>query len=770
MSVSTTNFRLLVFLTALATLMFELVAARLADFHLGAGNAYLAIPITFLGLALGSLHVHARPKIVERFRPTFALAMLAGLCFLSLILVSVVFSRLMPVVSVLRAAESYFYLLYKTLAFIGILLAPFYYFGRILTVSYQIKREDIGAIYSADFWGAALACAITPVLFHLGGLPKVSLVLLSLTFLPVIVFFRGKPSHRLLVCLLCAVGCMAGERIITTMDNSLDFSRYNPRMGTTKEIAHGWNEHSRVALLAQSGYKAGYRIVHDNSRSNVHVWPYRPNRVGRRPRNLEAVEIPAILKRPVRNVLVVFAGAGREMISLNEVLGGEARITGLELNPLVRTLAAETEGLEELRLREFYDLPHIDLVIDEGRHFLTTTSEKYDLIFVASNAATAIWLTGHSRKYLDTVEAFKLYLDRLADAGYMIFDHQPIRRRIQSMQVAFRERFIPMFFRCIVVLESDRRGDDMLISPSGFTSAEIEQLVGFGRDTAQSVLYAPHRDSRANMASYQRLIQREASADEVMTDDRPFLFGLDWRDYKLQPDTSNWKRTNHPGYLSWIKITTLIILVTISLVFIVLAVSRRSAGLPPSILVYLLITGFCFMLVEIAMIAKLELFLQKPIVSMATVLSTFLLTSGIGSRLFPRIRNHLRVSILAGIVAVLALASIHLFDSLNSNLLGLPILAKVVVAGVVMAPVGISLGLFYPYAVSCLVSNDRSQAVAITYGISTLSSVIGATYAMTMMIDLGFSSLLWQASVGYVALAVFFELYSTVLRGRFLTL
>jgi hypothetical protein len=768
--VSTTNFRLLVFLTALATLMFELVAARLADFHLGAGNAYLAIPITFLGLALGSLHVHARPKIVERFRPTVVLAILAGLCFLSLVLLSVVFSRLMPVVSVLRATQSYFYLLYKTLAFIGILLAPFYYFGRILTVSYQIKREDIGAIYSADFWGAALACAITPVLFHFGGLPRVSLVLLCLTFLPVIVFFRGKRFHRLLVCLLCVLVCVTGERIITTMDNSLDLSRYNPRMGTTEEIAHGWNEHSRVALLAQSGYKAGYRIVHDNSRSNVHVWPYRPDRVGRAPRRLEAVEIPAILKRPVRNVLVVFAGAGREMITLNEILGGEAHITGLELNPLVRTLAAETVGLEKLRLQEFYDLPHIDLVIDEGRHFLTTTPEKYDLIFVASNAATAIWLTGHSRKYLDTVEAFSLYLDRLADGGYIIFDHQPIRRRIQSMQVAFRERFIPLFYRSIVVLKSDRRGDDMLISPSGFTSPEIEQLVGFGRDTARRVLYAPHRNSRSNSATYQRLIQREVPADEVMTDDRPFLIGLDWRDYKLPPDTSNWNRSSHPGYLSWIKITTLIILVAISLLFIAVAVLRRSAGLPPSILFYLLITGFCFMLIEIAMIAKLELFLQKPIVSMATVLSTFLLTSGLGSRLFPRIRRYLRMSVLSGIVAGLSVASIYLLDFLNSGLLGLPIPTKVLVAGIVMAPVGISLGLFYPYAVSCLVHNDRSRAVAITYGISTLSSVIGATYAMTMMIELGFSSLLWQASVGYVVLAVFYELYSTVLKGRFLNL
>jgi spermidine synthase len=763
------NFRLLVFLTALATLMFELVAARLADFHLGAGNAYLAIPITFLGLALGSLHVHARRKIVDRFRPVVALTVLAGLCFAAILLVFVVFAKFLPVVSALQEGDNYVYLLVKTLAFIGILLPPFYYFGRILTVAYQIKREDIGAIYSADFWGAALACAITPVLFHFGGLPNVSLVLLGLTFLPILIFFRGKPVHRLLIGLLLLVTCVIGERVITTMDDSLDYGRYYTGISKTEELTRRWNEHSRVAVLHQTSRASQYyKIVHDNSRSNVHVRAYRPERVGRAPHRLEAAEVAAILQRPIRNVLVVFAGCGREMIALNEFLGGEAHITGVELNPLVREMAVSTEELEPFRLQEFFDLPNIDLVIDEGRHFLSTTSQEYDLIFVGSNAATAVWLTGHSRKYLDTVEAFHLYLDHLADGGLIVFDHQPVRRRIESMKVAFQERNIPQFPKSIVVLDSYWSSDDMLISPSGFSRQEIERLFSMAKNEPERVRYAPHRPPKANHRHYKRTIESAASVEKAMTDDRPFLLGLDWKGYRLRPETKS--LGHHLGYLSWIKITTLLIMIVIASVFIVAAAARKSADLPPSILFYLLLTGFCFMLVEIALIAKLELFLQKPIVSMATVLSTFLLTSGIGSRLFPRIKARIRISVLAVIVAGLAVASIYLVDGLSAVLLGIPIPAKLLVAVIVMAPIGISLGLFYPYAVTCLVSNDRPQTVAITYGISTLSSVIGATYAMTVMIDMGFSSLLWQASVGYVALAVLYEMYATVLKGRFLTL
>jgi spermidine synthase len=601
----------------LATLMFELVAARLADFHLGAGNAYLAIPITFLGLALGSLHVHARRKIVDRFRPVVSLAVLAGLCFAAILLVFVVFARFLPVVSALQEGKDYVYLLFKTLAFIGILLAPFYYFGRILTVAYQIKREDIGAIYSADFWGAALACAITPVLFHFGGLPNVSLVLLGLTFLPVLIFFRGKPVHRLLIGLLCLATCVIGERVITTMDDSLDYGRYHTKISKTEEIARRWNEHSRVAVLHQTGRSGPYyKIVHDNSRSNVHVRTYRPERVGRAPRRLEAAEVSAILQRPIRNVLVVFAGCGREMIALNEFLGGDAHITGLELNPLVREMAVSIEDLEPFRLQEFYDLPNIDLVIDEGRRFLSTTSQKYDLIFVGSNAPTGMWLTGHSRKYLDTVEAFHLYLDHLADGGLIVFDHQPVERRIESMKVVFEERDIPQFPSSIVVLASYWSNDDMLISPSGFSRQEIERLFSMAKNEPERVRYAPHRPPEANRRYYKRTIESAASVEKAMTDDRPFLLGLDWKGYKLRPDARNLGR--HLGYLSWIKITTLLVMIVIASVFIVAAAARKSADLPPSILFYLLLTGFCFMLVEIALIAKLELFLQKPIVSMGS--------------------------------------------------------------------------------------------------------------------------------------------------------
>ena len=205
---------------------------------------------------------------------------------------------------------------------------------------------------------------------------------MGLTFLPVVVFFRGRTALRLLLGVVLFAACVFGARVVAIVDDSLDYSRYDKTYKTT-EVRHAWNEHSRVALLVRQRWE--FTIVHDNSRSNVHVRPYRPTQIGRIPERLDALEVSVLLRRPVAQVLVLYAGCGAEMIALNELLGGKAHITGVELNPLVRELAVNTKRLQNFRLQEFYDLPHIDLVIDEGRHFLWTTTKKFDLIFVGSD-------------------------------------------------------------------------------------------------------------------------------------------------------------------------------------------------------------------------------------------------------------------------------------------------------------------------------------------------------------------------------------------------
>jgi hypothetical protein len=66
----------------------------------------------------------------------------------------------------------------------------------------------------------------------------------------------------------------------------------------------------------------------------------------------------------------------------------------------------------------------------------------YDLIYVASAAPTNKYKSGHSRKYLDTVEAMEAYLARMEDDGLLYFSAQPGRHKIRVMREVLRRRGI----------------------------------------------------------------------------------------------------------------------------------------------------------------------------------------------------------------------------------------------------------------------------------------------------------------------------------------
>ncbi len=754
------NYRVLVFATALCCLMFELVLARLVDFHLGADNAYLALPIAFLGLALGSLYVHFRPATLARFNLRRELIILAALCVGGLLFAFVFFSWFMPVTSTMVIAKQLDYLAKKTAVFVVVMVLPFFSFGRILTSMYQLRREEIGSIYAADLLGAALACALTPVAFHFGGLPTVIIVLIVLSFGPLLLASTDRKARAIVagIGILVAIG---SERLIAYADSTVSYEQWGTKADYI-EIDRGWNEHSRVALVKRKGAKdqgsATYTIIHNNSRSNVHVWPYRDK--DREAKLLRGMEAAWLLGRDPKNILVMFAGTGAEMIVFDELAHRKAKITGVELNGLVKQLGRESEVLKKYRIAEFLDEDRIDLVIDEGRHFLTTRPEgtKYDFIYLGSNAATTA-VTGHTTKYLDTVEAYNTYLDLLAPGGIMVFDHQPLQKRIYNLRHVFEQRGVENFEDHVVILDDPQRSDDdMLLSPDGFTEAELDALIAASRTEANRK--ARHRIRYMNRKGlnggmYKTIIEGEP--EETFVDDRPFMKDLDTENYELMPPEES--KQTLAWYINWIKITTVVILSGIACLFIGVAALKRDARAPIPVLLYLLITGFCFMLCEVAIMAKLELFLTQPLLSMAAVLSLFLLTSGVGSSIYPRLAKLHDTRVLAALAGAAVVLVMLLLDWMVGNLLHLPVALKLVLATIATAPLGVVLGLFYPHMVSCLVDQDRAQTVSISYGLSTLSSVVGSAYALAAMINVGFNALLKQAVIGYGSLLVLAVVY-----------
>ena len=423
-----------------------------------------------------------------------------------------------------------------------------------------------------------------------------------------------------------------------------------------------------------------------------------------------------------------------------------------------------TPDLANYQLKDFYALPNIELKIAEGRSFLATDPRKFDVVFVGSKAATNTQLTGHTRKYLDTIEAYGLYLDRLNDGGILYFNHQPLDDVIATLKRVFIARGLPDFDKCAVAIAVST-GTDLMVSPSGFSREELQRLIDADSPKRPALTYAPIlREGPGRAAD---MIKAPLDpAYRVITDDRPYFYAPDLSLYKPFPSFKELQDGSF--YYNYTRLTTLFALLLFSALFITAACLRRSGRPPGAAIGYLLVTGFCYLLVEVTLMARLELLLQDLLTSMATTLTVFLLASAIGSLLSSRLGKWVDMRYYPLLVAALVLATMATVEYSIVHLLGWPLWARILISAALTAPVGVCLGVFYPYLVARLVAKGHEDAVPITYGISTLSSVAGASYAMTIMMATGFDSMLRQAAIGYLALAILVTAYTLVTpRGLF---
>jgi hypothetical protein len=86
----------------------------------------------------------------------------------------------------------------------------------------------------------------------------------------------------------------------------------------------------------------------------------------------------------------------------------------------------------------------------------------------------------------------------------------------------------------------------------------------------------------------------------------------------------------------------------------------------------------------------------------------------------------------------------------NAHLLSSPLPLKLLCVALCVVPAGTFLGMFYPFGVARVVESGRRAAVPATYAMATLSSVWGSSWAMTAIINLGFSTVILMGAAGYV--------------------
>ena len=155
-------------------------------------------------------------------------------------------------------------------------------------------------------------------------------------------------------------------------------------------------------------------------------------------------------------------------------------------------------------------------------------------------------------------------------------------------------------------------------------------------------------------------------------------------------------------------------------------------------------------MIEIALLQRFALFLGQPAYALAAILASLLVFTGFGSALSGRLardpRRALRVVVLAVpvVLAITSLATGWMFDAA----LGWPFAMRVVLAMVLLGPLGIVLGMPFPTGLRAL-PEGAAALVPWAWGVNGFFTVIGSVLAMILGMALGFRAVLILAAFCY---------------------
>jgi len=761
-----------IFLIGLTCLMYELIQVRMLSFFLGGISNFLAIPLALFGLALGSLYCHFiykgdRQALITRF---------SAAVFPLLAAVFLVFFWI---------ANTFFYDIHvalqnpwrdsaKLITYSIIFLPPYFVFGALLASFFEEGADRIGRLYFFDLLGAGLGCLLTPLLFTYTDLAPTILTLLFAALL-LLLNVDIKRKVAVVATMVLIYGALhalsANGTVFKEHPSAVRLARTllkaHPKQGAKEEVIR-WNALARTSLLRvrinnDHAQRSRFTITQDDGISNVHVLRY-DTRVSKEAgmKVLNQHTYPFVMGLKPKNILVMFAGVGRDMVLLDQLCERTAKITGVELNDAVANLAYNPV-LFPMNLHNFFKLDRIRMITKEGRDFLNTSKDKYDLIYLATNGSIHATRTGHSRKYLDTYEAMGAYLNHLTGDGLMLFATQPVQWKIQAFKKLFAERNMPDFERSLMVMGHRTRieTDTMLLKPSGLSRQDVDNVEAMAkeRDPHMKRLYTPY--SSRGVKRIINAVKAPLDRLDIITDDRPFIRKVQYKDFTLLPSQAQLKNQIYAS--SWIKIFTIFLFGIISL--LVIAASRFIGGeasrVPWPWLLYFIVSGISYMCVEIGLIAKTELFLGNPLYAVAIILAFFLAFNGLGAFMQDKYKVMRGTKTLLVITSAAILWSVLAVQLCNSYLLSIGIVFKIIAVALAVFPVGTALGMYYPFGVASLTAENKRSTIPMTYSLATLSSVLGSSFAMTGITNIGFSTMIIIGGTGYAAVALIYLAMNT---------
>ncbi len=365
---------------------------------------------------------------------------------------------------------------------------PFFVYGIFLSYLFLgAAAGEFSQFCLSEFLGGAVGTLMAATLTT-GGFPAMIAIPPAACFAGAVILgekswpLRRKTLRRLSMGLVAlflmayAVGPFVEPKPETNV-----LARNFERKFEVTEVWTGWTTYSRASLLelrtpgsdwieniVALGSGEGHAAIH-------HYTPGQPTYTAFPAQLALSLGVP-------KRVLVLFGGAGRDLVELESRFPGKIDLTAVELNEKVWEAAFRAP---HARLKEFFQLPNVHMILSDNRSFWNAITVNSDSIIYSFSGVTIAYLTGtvaHTSQFSYTCDAIQRVLEHLNPGGFTVVMDGNKMNLISCLRDTIKGNVADM-----TAILAQGQGHPLeiadnysvIIKPSGLTRADVNKLKHF---------------------------------------------------------------------------------------------------------------------------------------------------------------------------------------------------------------------------------------------------------------------------------------------------
>ena len=777
-------------------LTYELLLMRLFSIIYWHHFAYMVIGLALLGYGFsGSVVTVLQVKLIKHFRHVYIACILLFSLF-TVISFQWVQSIPFNTEEIIWDWRQSIYLLIIFL----LLSLPFFFVGAAICLSFLHFKRQLSRLYAADLLGAGVGCLgfvlLMTIVFPQSALFYISLGGLLAAIIAAVELQTVRSTFVAILFIMLVFLCWTGWQL------QLQISPYKslPKMllvNGTHVIAEKSSPLGMISVLASdhiplrhvpgmslsTGSEPLAQLGVFTDADNMSVMTRKTDDLQQLDYLDQTTSALPYHLQVANRVLLIGSGSGTDVLQAK--INHAVQIDAVELNN-------QLVELTSLHYRDFvsdvYQLPGVSVYIADGRDFLNTHDQQYDLIqltLLDSFNASAAGLYALNESYLYTVEALQLYLSRLKPGGYLSITRwlkMPPRDTLKLFNTALsvlnnsgvveaghQLLLIRSWQTATLIIKNGVLSATEILEAETFTSKRNFDLVYTPEVRPEqvnqyNVLNTPlfYRSTQALLSSdRQQFIERYKFNLQPATDDKPyFQHFFRWSSFPEMISLLHRGGASliETGYL--IVFATLCIAILTSGLLILLPlcwlkdIKKNTHAVVKRwhVFGYFFAIGLGFLMIEIAFMQKFILFLHHPVYAAAATLTAFLVFAGLGSASSKYLNKRigLRLCVSLAIICIvgfslgylLILPDFIVWGSALSN----PV--RFILSICLIAPLAFVMGIPMPLALASL-AEHADYLIPWAWAINGCASVISSVLAVLLAMQFGFSMVIVLAMVLY---------------------